>query len=99
MRERPQGQQQQPNNPIQTNQALSGMQPDNQTGVGTTQNSQAGYLPNFDEIVLESPEFDFEELKELPNYFEKRYSDALYMGQMQNGKRHGKGVMRYRNGR
>jgi hypothetical protein len=55
------------------------MQPDNPNG-GTAQNSQAGYLPTFDEIVLESPEFNFESLKELPNYFEKRYTDALYMG-------------------
>ena len=39
-----------------------------------------GYLPTFDEIVLESPEFNFESLKELPDYYEKRYTDALYMG-------------------
>ena len=61
------------------------MQPDNPNNGTNTQNSQAGYLPTFDEIVLESPEFTFESLKELPNYFEKRYTDALYMGQMQNG--------------
>ena len=56
-------------------------------------------MPNFDEVVLESPEFNFESLRDLPNYCEKRYTDALYMGQMVNGKRLGKGVMRYRNGR
>ena len=58
-----------------------------------------GNLPNFDEIVLESPEFNFEYLRELPHYQEKRYSDALFMGQLVNGKRNGKGVMRYKSGR
>jgi hypothetical protein len=55
----------------------------------------------FEDIVLESPEFNFEALKELENYQEKRYQDsAMYMGQIpSNGKRNGKGVMRYRNGR
>jgi len=56
-------------------------------------------LPTFDEIILESPEFNFESLKELPDYCEKRYTDALFMGQMTGGKRNGKGVMRYRNAR
>ena len=62
-------------------------------------NHREGYLPTFDEMILESPEFNFESLKELPDYCEKRYTDALYMGQMAGGKRYGKGVMRYRNAR
>lgn len=49
------------------------MQPDNLNNPAQSQNSQQGYLPNFEEIVLESPEFTLEDLKELPNYYEKRY--------------------------
>ena len=37
----------------------------------------------FDELILESPEFNLESLKDLPGYQEKRYQDsAMFMGQM-----------------
>lgn len=53
----------------------------------------------FDQIVLETHEFDMEMLQSLPNYIQRKYPDAIYMGQFSNGKRNGKGVMRYKNGR
>lgn len=53
----------------------------------------------FTDIVLETHEFDLDMLKSLEYYVERRYPDAVYLGQFINGKRHGKGVMRYKNGR
>lgn len=53
----------------------------------------------FDQIVLESTEFDLISLRQAPNYQQRKYPDALYMGQIVNGKRNGKGVMRYKIGR
>ena len=35
----------------------------------------------------------------MQGYVQRKYPDALYMGQLGNGKRNGKGVMRYKNGR
>lgn len=52
-----------------------------------------------DAIKLESTDIDLAALKLEPNYKEVRYKDALYLGGIQNGQRHGKGVMKYRNGR
>ena len=50
-------------------------------------------------IKLEANEVDLAALKEIDGYKEIRYKDAIYMGTVINGKRHGKGVMRYRNRR
>jgi hypothetical protein len=57
------------------------------------------FAMEFDQIVLESNEFDIASLREMPNYQQRKYPDALYMGQIVNGKRNGKGVMRYKIGR
>ena len=54
---------------------------------------------DFKSIVIESNEFTLEDLSQMPNYQQRRYQDAIYMGQIVNGKRHGKGVMRYKNKR
>jgi radial spoke head protein 1 len=35
----------------------------------------------------------------LENCVQRRYQDALYIGVIIGGKRHGKGVMKYKNGR
>ena len=35
----------------------------------------------------------------MQGYTERRYPDAVFKGQIINGKRNGKGVMRYKNGR
>ena len=63
------------------------------------------YPPDSDELLkpenikLESNEVELEAIKQVDGYKEVKYKDAIYMGTFINGKRHGKGVMRYRNGR
>jgi len=53
----------------------------------------------FNEISLESSEVDLEALKQVDGYSEVRYKDAIYLGTIITGKRHGKGVMKYPNNR
>ncbi len=53
----------------------------------------------YDSIICESQEVDVELLRELQGYIERKYPDAIFKGQIINGKRNGKGVMRYKNGR
>lgn len=50
-------------------------------------------------IIFESKEIDFDQLRRHPNYTEKRYKDAIYLGTMRNDMRDGKGIMKYANGR
>lgn len=38
--------------------------------------------PDFDGIVLESSDFDLETLKRLPGYEQRRYPDAVFLGQI-----------------
>ena len=52
-----------------------------------------------DDYAPESELVNFEELKKSDYFKTKRYMDALYKGEIVNGKRQGKGVMRYRNAR
>ena len=42
---------------------------------------------------MESQVFDFELLKQSVNFGIKNYSEAVYRGELQNGKRFGLGVM------
>ena len=60
-------------------------------------NNEDNLLP--ENIKLEANEVDLAAIKEIDGYKEIRYKDAIYMGTVINGKRHGKGVMKYRNGR
>lgn len=73
---------------------------------------QTGVLNNSDQIPkgsdeglkpenlkLESTEVDLAAIRQIDGYKDVRYKDALYMGTVISGKRHGKGVMKYRNGR
>ena len=53
----------------------------------------------FDEIVLESNEIDLAELQAADGFTERRFPQAIYLGIMQDGKRNGRGVMKYANGR
>jgi len=53
----------------------------------------------FDEIVLESNEIDMAEIQADPGFTERRFPQAIYIGVMIEGKRNGKGVMKYANGR
>ena len=53
----------------------------------------------FSDLKLESGEVVIPSLKEVSGYNEVRYRDAIYMGIVSSGKRHGKGVMKYPNGR
>jgi len=53
----------------------------------------------FEALVLESHEFTLQDLETMDNYQQRRYPDAIYIGQITTGKRNGKGVMRYKNGR
>jgi hypothetical protein len=64
----------------------------------TLDESQSQQL-EFADIMLESTEVDIQTLKQIDGYKEMRYKDAIYMGLLVSGKRHGKGVMKYRNGR
>ena len=54
---------------------------------------------DFSKIKLETTEVDLSAIKQIDGYQELRYKDAIYIGTVINNKRHGKGVMRYRNGR
>jgi len=56
-------------------------------------------LLKFDEIVLESNEVDLAELQQAAGFTERRFPQAIYLGIMIDGKRNGKGVMKYANGR
>ena len=53
----------------------------------------------FDEISLESGEIDMGELQQMEGFTERKFPQAIYVGVMVNGKRHGKGIMKYANGR
>lgn len=48
---------------------------------------------------MESQVFDFELLKQSVSFGIKNYSEAVYRGELQNGKRFGLGVMQYRKAR
>lgn len=48
---------------------------------------------------VESEEIDLAALKQSPYFGMKRYTDAVFFGELQDGKREGKGIMRYANGR
>lgn len=66
---------------------------------GLNQSVTPSNLDAFESIVLESHEFTLKDLETLPGYIQRKYPDALYIGQLGTGKRNGKGVMRYKNGR
>ena len=51
------------------------------------------------DIVLELNDLELETLKSLPNYTERKYNEAVYIGQMKDGQRHGQGAMKYKSGR
>ena len=53
----------------------------------------------FDEIMLESSEIDLAELQNDPNFCERRFPQAIFLGVMKEGRRDGMGVMKYANGR
>ena len=61
--------------------------------------AQAANNLKFDEIVLESNEIDLEDLQQSEGFTERRFPQAIYLGIMAEGKRHGRGVMKYANGR
>ena len=48
---------------------------------------------------MESQVFDFEILKQSPEFGMKNYNEAVYRGELTNGKREGLGVMQYRKAR
>ena len=50
---------------------------------------------NFDEIELESNEIDLGSLQQDKLFVERRFPQAIYLGILVDGKRHGKGVMKY----
>jgi hypothetical protein len=57
-----------------------------------------------DEKLLEvyemlSNEFDYEELKKSERFGIKQYKDAIFRGELEGRKRHGKGVIVYKTGR
>jgi len=52
-----------------------------------------------DEYAMESQVFDYDLLKQSDKYGIKKYSEAIYRGELINGKRSGLGVMVYRKAR
>lgn len=48
-----------------------------------------------DKYQPEWAEFDFDNLKQSEGYIVKKFPEAIYMGQIKDGKRHGQGVMKY----
>jgi hypothetical protein len=48
---------------------------------------------------MESSMFDYEQLRKSPTFGIKKYHDAVYRGELKDGKRHGLGVMVYRKSR
>lgn len=51
------------------------------------------------EYVPENPEFNFEMVKASPHFKIKPYPEAIYLGEIKNGKRNGWGVMKYNSSR
>ena len=49
--------------------------------------------------TMESTVFDYEILKQSPDFGMKNYNEAVYRGELQEGKRCGLGVMQYRKAR
>jgi hypothetical protein len=45
---------------------------------------------------MESTVFDFESIRKSEFFGIKKYSDAIYKGEIQNGKRNGYGIMQYK---
>ena len=89
-------------NGSQLNKSYSNFDPDRSTHqmAGHNKNHKMLELPlKFEEIVLESNEVDVEALKQIEGFKEQRFKDSIYVGIMSNNKRHGKGVMKYPNGR
>ena len=52
-----------------------------------------------EEYIPESDEVDIEEIKRSPIFRKRRYVDALFFGDIVEGRRNGKGVMKYKCGR
>lgn len=52
-----------------------------------------------EDYIMESQVFDYELLKQSENYGIKRYAEAIYRGEVIEGKRQGLGVMVYRKAR
>ena len=48
---------------------------------------------------MESKIFDYEVIRKASGFGFKKYADAVYRGELGNGKRHGFGVMVYRKNR
>lgn len=48
---------------------------------------------------MESTVFDFDTIKKSENFGMKKYSDAIYKGELLSGKRHGYGIMQYKKNR
>ena len=53
----------------------------------------------FEEIILESTEVDLAAIRSIDGFKEVRYKEAIYIGTIINGKRHGKGIIKYKTGR
>ena len=51
------------------------------------------------DYIMESQVFDYEMLKQAPEFGMKQYKDSVYRGELANGKRQGLGVMQYRKAR
>lgn len=51
------------------------------------------------DYVMESQVFDYEILRQSSEFGMKQYNEAVYRGELFNGKRHGLGVMQYRKAR
>ena len=80
---------------INRGESTSGLDMTNFTNLETNTHERL----EFHDIILESNEVDLITIKQIDGYKEMRYKDAIFVGTVIQGKRHGKGVMKYRNGR
>ena len=48
---------------------------------------------------MDSKIFDYQQIRQSESFGFKKYTDAVYRGQIGNGKRHGYGVMVYKKNR
>ena len=52
-----------------------------------------------EEYIMESAGFDFDVIRKSEFFGIKKYSDAIYKGEVENGKRNGYGIMQYKKSR
>ena len=66
---------------------------------GGIQDTEGSTQSMIEEYEMESQMFNYEGVRKGENFGIKKYTDAIYRGDLQSGKRHGLGVMLYKKNR